>query len=63
MRQHPLIGSMMIMQHLPESLEVKDAVAAHHERWDGKGYPAQLLGTADPAARPDHGGGRLLSRP
>ena len=44
MRQHPLIGSMMIMQHLPESLEVKDAVAAHHERWDGKGYPAQLSG-------------------
>ena len=42
MRQHPLIGSMMIMQHLPESLEVKDAVAAHHERWDGKGYPAQI---------------------
>ena len=36
MRQHPLIGSMMIMQRLPESLEVKDAVAAHHERWDGK---------------------------
>jgi diguanylate cyclase (GGDEF)-like protein/putative nucleotidyltransferase with HDIG domain len=44
MRQHPLIGSMMIMQHLPESLEVKDAVAAHHERWDGKGYPAQTSG-------------------
>ena len=48
MRQHPLIGSMMIMQHLPESLEVKDAVAAHHERWDGKGYPAQLLGRQIP---------------
>jgi len=44
MRQHPLIGSMMIMQHLPECLEIKDAVAAHHERWDGKGYPAQLMG-------------------
>ena len=48
MRQHPLIGSMMIMQHLPESLEVKDAVAAHHERWDGKGYPSQLLGRQIP---------------
>jgi diguanylate cyclase (GGDEF)-like protein len=44
MRQHPLIGSMMIMQHLPESLEIKDAVASHHERWDGQGYPAQLVG-------------------
>jgi diguanylate cyclase (GGDEF)-like protein len=48
MRQHPLIGSMMIMQHLPESVEVKDAVAAHHERWDGKGYPTQLLGRQIP---------------
>ena len=48
MKQHPLIGSMMIMQHLPESLDVKDAVAAHHERWDGKGYPAQLLSTQIP---------------
>ena len=48
MRQHPLIGSMMIMQHLPESIVVKDAVAAHHERWDGKGYPAQLAGTQIP---------------
>ena len=48
MRQHPLIGSMMIMQHLPESVEVKDAVVAHHERWDGKGYPAQLAGKQIP---------------
>ncbi len=42
MRQHPLIGSMMISQHLPESVDVKDAVASHHERWDGMGYPARL---------------------
>jgi len=42
MRQHPLIGSMMISQHLPESADVKDAVASHHERWDGTGYPARL---------------------
>jgi diguanylate cyclase (GGDEF)-like protein len=42
MRQHPLIGSMMISQHLPESGEVKEAVASHHERWDGLGYPARL---------------------
>jgi putative nucleotidyltransferase with HDIG domain len=42
MRQHPLIGSMMISQHLPESGEVREAVASHHERWDGLGYPARL---------------------
>jgi len=48
MRQHPLIGSMMILQHMPESLEVKEAVASHHERWDGSGYPSQLRGTDIP---------------
>jgi HD-GYP domain-containing protein (c-di-GMP phosphodiesterase class II) len=44
MRQHPLIGSMMISQHLPDNTEVKDAVASHHERWDGAGYPSKLRG-------------------
>ena len=44
MRQHPLIGSMMISQHMPESADVKEAVAAHHERWDGLGYPTGLRG-------------------
>jgi diguanylate cyclase (GGDEF)-like protein len=44
MRQHPLIGSLMISQHMPDSAEVKDAVASHHERWDGQGYPARLRG-------------------
>ncbi len=43
-RQHSLLGSMMIAQHLPELEEVREAVAAHHERWDGNGYPAQLGG-------------------
>lgn len=43
-RQHSLLGSMMIAQHLPELDEVREAVAAHHERWDGNGYPAQLSG-------------------
>ena len=48
MSQHPLIGSMMISQHMPESTEVKDAVASHHERWDGMGYPAGLRGSEIP---------------
>jgi diguanylate cyclase (GGDEF)-like protein len=48
MRQHPLLGSMMISQHLPESTDVKDAVATHHERWDGGGYPARLRGADIP---------------
>jgi diguanylate cyclase (GGDEF)-like protein/putative nucleotidyltransferase with HDIG domain len=48
MSQHPLIGSMMISQHLPENADVKDAVASHHERWDGMGYPAHLRGREIP---------------
>jgi diguanylate cyclase (GGDEF)-like protein/putative nucleotidyltransferase with HDIG domain len=48
MRQHPMIGSMMISQHLPESTDVRDAVASHHERWDGTGYPAYLRGEEIP---------------
>jgi diguanylate cyclase (GGDEF)-like protein/putative nucleotidyltransferase with HDIG domain len=55
MRQHPLIGSMMILQHMPESLEVKEAVASHHERWDGTGYPSQLRGSDIPVL------GRILA--
>jgi diguanylate cyclase (GGDEF)-like protein/putative nucleotidyltransferase with HDIG domain len=48
MRQHSLIGSMMISQHLPEAVEVKEAVVSHHERWDGTGYPAQMRGSDIP---------------
>jgi diguanylate cyclase (GGDEF)-like protein len=48
MRQHPLIGSMMIAQHLPDSGDVREAVACHHERWDGTGYPGRLRGPAIP---------------
>jgi diguanylate cyclase (GGDEF)-like protein len=47
-KQHSLIGSMMISQHLPDLTEVRDAVASHHERWNGTGYPARLSGTDIP---------------
>jgi diguanylate cyclase (GGDEF)-like protein/putative nucleotidyltransferase with HDIG domain len=43
-RQHSLLGSLMISQHLPELDEVREAVVSHHERWNGMGYPAQLSG-------------------
>jgi diguanylate cyclase (GGDEF)-like protein/putative nucleotidyltransferase with HDIG domain len=49
MNQHSLIGSMMIAQHLPDLIEVREAVVSHHERWDGTGYPARLRGTEIPA--------------
>jgi diguanylate cyclase (GGDEF)-like protein/putative nucleotidyltransferase with HDIG domain len=43
-RQHSLLGSLMVSQHLPDLDEVREAVATHHERWDGTGYPAELKG-------------------
>ena len=44
MRQHSLLGSLMISQHLAGNDEVREAVLHHHERWDGSGYPAGLAG-------------------
>jgi diguanylate cyclase (GGDEF)-like protein len=42
--QHSLLGSLMVSQHLPDMNEVREAVVAHHERWNGTGYPAELKG-------------------
>jgi diguanylate cyclase (GGDEF)-like protein/putative nucleotidyltransferase with HDIG domain len=47
MKQHPVIGAM-IVSALPGMEEVVPAVRSHHERWDGKGYPDGLAGTASP---------------
>lgn len=43
-RQHSLLGSLMVSQHLAGNDEVREAVLHHHERWDGSGYPAGLAG-------------------
>lgn len=40
-RRHPQIGADLL-SHLGESRRVCEVVAAHHERWDGRGYPAGL---------------------
>ncbi|MCL6561235.1 MAG: HD-GYP domain-containing protein [Firmicutes bacterium] len=46
-RSHPVAG-----YHILESVELakgaRDMVLYHHERWDGKGYPYGLAGTAIP---------------
>src|SRR5436305_2592238 len=48
-KQHVLIGSQILapLSHLGD---IMPAVRAHHERWDGTGYPDGLRGEAIPLA-------------
>jgi len=48
-RQHTLIGAR-ILSSIPGCEEVVRTVLYHHERWDGRGYPTGLAGTAIPPA-------------
>jgi diguanylate cyclase (GGDEF)-like protein len=48
-REHPLTGERLL-RHLGGSEDVARAVAAHHEHFDGAGYPAGLDGERIPAA-------------
>ena len=47
MKQHPVIGAEILapLTHLGEVIRF---VRSHHERWDGKGYPDGLDGSAIP---------------
>ena len=47
MREHPTIGAI-ILQPIKGMEEAAKAVKAHHERYDGKGYPDGLRGTEIP---------------
>ena len=42
-KRHPEIG-YRILSSVNEFSEIADHVLAHHERWDGKGYPQKLKG-------------------
>ncbi|HML37459.1 MAG TPA: diguanylate cyclase [Bacillota bacterium] len=46
-RRHPDVG-YRILSAASEMQEMADCVLAHHERWDGKGYPRGLAGEAIP---------------
>ncbi|HEY3080768.1 MAG TPA: HD domain-containing phosphohydrolase [Chloroflexota bacterium] len=54
MRRHPIIGRSML-QGIAFLGPAVDAVAHHHERWDGDGYPFGLAGDEIPLA------GRIVS--
>lgn len=49
MKRHPEIG-YRIAQETADLESVADLILAHHERWDGHGYPNQLKGEEIPLA-------------
>jgi len=46
--QRHVVLSNLIIKGIPYAEDVGDAVANHHERWDGKGYPRGLKGEEIP---------------
>ncbi|ROR27295.1 PAS domain S-box-containing protein/diguanylate cyclase (GGDEF)-like protein [Mobilisporobacter senegalensis] len=46
-KRHPEIG-YRILNAVPEYAEISEYILAHHERWDGKGYPKGLKGEEIP---------------
>jgi len=48
MRRHPEIGQQILVQAGGVFEALAQIVVAHHERWDGRGYPNRLVGTAIP---------------
>lgn len=44
---HPRVGADLV-EHIPFPYPVAHLILSHHERWDGRGYPAGHAGTAIP---------------
>jgi HD-GYP domain-containing protein (c-di-GMP phosphodiesterase class II) len=47
MRTHPAVGADVV-SHIPGLRPLVPLIRAHHERWDGQGYPDHLKGEAIP---------------
>lgn len=43
-RRHPIIGADLVLAVSPDLTPIAQAIRAHHERWEGGGYPDQLAG-------------------
>jgi cyclic di-GMP phosphodiesterase len=50
MRDHPILGERIVARVPYLRGTARQIVAAHHERWDGSGYPRRLRGPQIPAA-------------
>ncbi|MHA2620649.1 MAG: HD domain-containing phosphohydrolase [bacterium JZ-2024 1] len=46
---HPEVSAQVVRRY-PDTQDLEDAILAHHERWDGTGYPSGLLTEAIPLA-------------
>lgn len=46
---HPRVGAEIIRKYLPEAASIADAIAAHHERPDGTGFPNGLRNDSLPS--------------
>jgi HD-GYP domain-containing protein (c-di-GMP phosphodiesterase class II) len=53
--QHPKVGADLLLTLSPRLAPIAAGVGAHHERWDGTGYPDGLAGRGIPLA------GRILA--
>ncbi len=49
MRDHPILGERIVARVPYLRGTARQIVAAHHERWDGTGYPRRLQGSQIPA--------------
>ena len=48
-RSHPIIGASLLA-HVPDLDHIRPIILAHHERFDGTGYPNRLRGALIPLA-------------
>src|SRR5260370_7928031 len=46
-RIHPVVGADVV-SHIPALRPLAPVIRAHHERWDGQGYPDRLAAEAIP---------------
>jgi HD-GYP domain-containing protein (c-di-GMP phosphodiesterase class II) len=47
-RRHPAAGALLVA-NLPKARRALPSILHHHERWDGRGYPAGIAGSDIPA--------------